>query len=511
LFFKKYLTILILLVSLFFALPRGASAVDWFPIVPCGLNQQPANATRMDTLPDGTQVPHDYTQPCNQCLLIELGKNVIDFTFYGIVPSVGTLMFLVAGFIILFNARSGNSSGVTKGRQIMKDTAIGIAIILGAWLITNFILRSLANDQIANTPWYQIQCTVGTLKNIVDGTTPPPPGTTVQKYSCNSSNRCVLDPNGQDTSNVCSGNCQAPPGGVLAISTASLSDAIQNTAYTQSLSATGGATPYTWTLSSGTLPAGLSLSGSNISGTPTATGTVTFTVKVEDSASPKQSATKSLTINVSTTTTGGVQCLQSGLNLCQGNAPQGCANASCAQYGAMASRQATGVATANVLKAFMEAESSCDISLTGGNSYGLMQLTPPIPQIYASRCGVSANIINQAWLTSPANAELSICIAAQWINAVSASRCGSSIRNLYAGYNGGTGQNGACGLSVSCAGQTSCSGEPMKRWECLYEDTAHTQCNGATAAKPQGDILKGYNPTRNAATRIQYCVTNPGF
>jgi len=144
----------------------------------------------------------------------------------------------------------------------------------------------------------------------------------------------------------------------------------------------------------------------------------------------------------------------------------------------------------------------------------LMQMTPPIPQIYASRCGVSSSDVNRAWLTNPANAEKSICISVQWINALAVSQCGPSIRNLYAGYNGG--QNGACAPSVSCAGEKSCSNEPMKRWECLYDDVAHTQCNGGNGAdacllptKPGQKC--GYNQTRLGATKIQYCVVNPGF
>jgi hypothetical protein len=49
------------------------------------------------------------------------------------------------------------------------------------------------------------------------------------------------------------------------------------------LAATGGTTPYTWSLSSGTLPAGLTLSAAGvISGTPTTPGTYTITVKVTD-------------------------------------------------------------------------------------------------------------------------------------------------------------------------------------------------------------------------------------
>lgn len=361
---------------LLLASPRVASAVSWFPIVPCGLNAQPAGIAKS---------VHDYTQPCNQCLLIELGKNVIDFTFFWIVPVIGTLFIVIAGFKILWGGKDGNPAAVTEGRKMLTQVAIGIAIVLSSWLITNFILKTLAgSDTIGakTTPWYQINCKVGTLKDATNNAAPPR--------------------------------------------------------------------------------------------TPAQPGTET-------------------------------RCFHTGLNLCQGASVTGCANASCSQYSAMIERQATGVATANVLKAFMEVESSCNIKAVSGTSYGLMQMTPPIPQMYASRCGVSASVVNRAWLTNSANAEKSICISAQWINAVAASQCGSSVRNLYAGYNGGYSAKGACAPSISCAGEKSCSNEPVKKWECLYNDTAHKQCNGGN------DILKGYNQTRLGATKILYCSSNPGF
>ena len=68
-------------------------------------------------------------------------------------------------------------------------------------------------------------------------------------------------------------------------------------AYSQSLSATGGTGGYTWSVSTGSLPAGLSLSSAGaISGTPTAPGTASFTVQVTDSANT--STTKPLSIAV---------------------------------------------------------------------------------------------------------------------------------------------------------------------------------------------------------------------
>jgi hypothetical protein len=62
--------------------------------------------------------------------------------------------------------------------------------------------------------------------------------------------------------------------------------------YSISLSATGGATAYTWSISSGALPPGLSLNSTGtISGTPTVVGTLNFTVQVRDSTTPAAQTT----------------------------------------------------------------------------------------------------------------------------------------------------------------------------------------------------------------------------
>ena len=68
------------------------------------------------------------------------------------------------------------------------------------------------------------------------------------------------------------------------ITTASLPDGKKYTAYNETLQADN--TPTQWSITSGSLPAGLTLDTSTglISGTPTADGTSTFTVKAENSA-----------------------------------------------------------------------------------------------------------------------------------------------------------------------------------------------------------------------------------
>ena len=65
------------------------------------------------------------------------------------------------------------------------------------------------------------------------------------------------------------------------ITTTSLPDGTVGESYSATLEAEGGETPYTWSLASGTLPAGLSLSSAGvISGTPTTAQSRTFTVRV---------------------------------------------------------------------------------------------------------------------------------------------------------------------------------------------------------------------------------------
>jgi hypothetical protein len=89
----------------------------------------------------------------------------------------------------------------------------------------------------------------------------------------------------------------APP---LSISTTSLPNASFGSGYSASITAVGGLPPYQFSLQSGSLPAGLTLTPTGaITGTPTgAVTTSTFTVKVTDAADPAQSATKQLTITV---------------------------------------------------------------------------------------------------------------------------------------------------------------------------------------------------------------------
>lgn len=99
----------------------------------------------------------------------------------------------------------------------------------------------------------------------------------------------------------------------LTITTTTLKSGTINVAYSQTLAATGGVAPYVWTQTGGSLPAGLNIStGGMISGTPTATGTSSFTVQAADSESPAQTASATLSITINAVAAG---CALSGKQL----------------------------------------------------------------------------------------------------------------------------------------------------------------------------------------------------
>lgn len=84
----------------------------------------------------------------------------------------------------------------------------------------------------------------------------------------------------------------------VSITTSSLPGGVQNSAYSQSVAATGGTGTYTWSVISGSLPAGLSLNSGTgaITGTPTGYGTSNFTVQATSAGIP---GTQALSITVS--------------------------------------------------------------------------------------------------------------------------------------------------------------------------------------------------------------------
>lgn len=89
----------------------------------------------------------------------------------------------------------------------------------------------------------------------------------------------------------------------IILSPAALSDGVRGTPYSQTLTASGGTGPYSFSLSAGGLPSGLSFtSGGVLSGTPSDIGTFSLTVVATDTASNTGSLVYSVVISAATIT-----------------------------------------------------------------------------------------------------------------------------------------------------------------------------------------------------------------
>jgi len=83
----------------------------------------------------------------------------------------------------------------------------------------------------------------------------------------------------------------------VTITTSSLPFGTKGVFYSAQFAATGGTTPYSWVVTSGTLPPGLTLNPNGVlSGAPTLSGTFNFGVTVRDASGGKANRTFSVSI-----------------------------------------------------------------------------------------------------------------------------------------------------------------------------------------------------------------------
>ncbi|PIQ66993.1 MAG: hypothetical protein COV95_01115 [Candidatus Zambryskibacteria bacterium CG11_big_fil_rev_8_21_14_0_20_40_24] len=78
--------------------------------------------------------------PCTFNKLIEFVQTIITFLIYISVP-LASISFAYAGFLLMTSG--GSESKKDKAKLVFTKTAIGFAVVIGAWLVIYFITTAL--------------------------------------------------------------------------------------------------------------------------------------------------------------------------------------------------------------------------------------------------------------------------------------------------------------------------------------------------------------------------------
>ena len=95
--------------------------------------------------------------PCTVCHFYKLLQNIINFLLLTS-ASLVTLMAVYIGFLFLFSG--GSQKNITDAKSKLWLLVLGIAWVLGSWLVLNTIIIVFANPAVFPTPWNQISCEV---------------------------------------------------------------------------------------------------------------------------------------------------------------------------------------------------------------------------------------------------------------------------------------------------------------------------------------------------------------
>lgn len=132
---KIFTALLFVVVSVGAVFPMQYVSAEGSGLVPCGTGN---------------------TSPCTLCHLVNGVKNVIDWgmnvmTFFAIA--------VVVAMGIVYIVSAGNPSMMTTAKNGIKSTLIGFALMLGAWIIVNTFMTTLANNGVGHAEnWYSFTC-----------------------------------------------------------------------------------------------------------------------------------------------------------------------------------------------------------------------------------------------------------------------------------------------------------------------------------------------------------------
>jgi hypothetical protein len=91
---------------------------------------------------------------CNLCHLVELAQRIINIGIF-ITIALSAMTFAYAGFLHL--TAGGDIGKAKSARQIFTKVAVGLMIILGAWIGVDTLMKTVV-DESKLGPWNSIGC-----------------------------------------------------------------------------------------------------------------------------------------------------------------------------------------------------------------------------------------------------------------------------------------------------------------------------------------------------------------
>ena len=92
---------------------------------------------------------------CTLCDFLKLINNITNWLI-GAASALGVVFIVWGGFVIMM--AGGSPEKATQGRQSITIAVVGIAIVLGAWLIVGTVIHIVTGSSSV-LPWTEIRCT----------------------------------------------------------------------------------------------------------------------------------------------------------------------------------------------------------------------------------------------------------------------------------------------------------------------------------------------------------------
>lgn len=95
---------------------------------------------------------------CSLCTFLQMINRIVVFLVRDVTAPLAGLLFLVGGIMMV--ASGGSEDRFKKGKEMFKNTAIGVLIVLASWAIVNTLITTFGANVAGFVPgdWWNVTC-----------------------------------------------------------------------------------------------------------------------------------------------------------------------------------------------------------------------------------------------------------------------------------------------------------------------------------------------------------------